>query len=401
LPALIATILMQVAVVKETFPGERRVALVPGDVAKLAKNGIGVILEPGAGAAAGFTDQAYTEKGANIAASREGAFTAPIVLQVRAAGANRQTGGNDLRLLRTGQILIGQCDPLGEPKSLAEIAKTGATLFALELVPRTTRAQAMDVLSSMATLAGYRAVLLAALELPKIFPLMMTAAGTLTAARVFVIGAGVAGLSAIATARRLGGVVRAYDVRPACREQVESLGAKFVELPLDTAGAEGAGGYAKAQDETFYQRQRELLANVVAESDVVITTAAIPGKQSPLLITAEAVARMQPGAVIVDLAAERGGNCALTKADQCVVADGVTILGPTNLPGEVPQHASQMFSANVTAFLLNLVKKGEVVLNCDDEIIRETLVAHEGQVVHPRLRDLLGMPKLPQETLET
>jgi len=259
----------------------------------------------------------------------------------------------------------------------------------------------MDVLSSMATLAGYRAVLLAALELPKIFPLMMTAAGTLTAAKVFVIGVGVAGLSAIATARRLGGVVRAYDVRPACREQVESLGGKFVELPLETAGAEGAGGYAKAQDETFYQRQRELLANVVAESDVVITTAAIPGKQSPLLVTAEAVARMQLGAVIVDLAAERGGNCALTKADERVVAHGVTILGPTNLPGEVPQHASQMFSANVTAFLLNLVKKGEVVLNCDDEIIRETLVAHEGQVVHSRLRDLLGMPKLPQETLET
>ena len=392
---------MQVAVIKETFPGERRVALVPGDVTKLAKSGIGVILEPGAGAAAGFADHAYAEKGAKVAVSREGAFTAQIVLQVRAAGANRQTGGNDLRLLRTGQIVVGQCDPLGEPKSIAEVAQTGATLFALELVPRTTRAQSMDVLSSMATLAGYRAVLLAALELPKIFPLMMTAAGTLTAAKVFIIGAGVAGLSAIATARRLGGVVRAYDVRPACREQVESLGGKFVELPLETAGAEGAGGYAKAQDEAFYQRQRELLANVVAESDVVITTAAIPGKQSPLLVMAEAVARMQPGAVIVDLAAERGGNCALTKADERVVADGVTILGPTNLPGDVPQHASQMFSANVTAFLLNLVKKGEVALNCDDEIIRETLVAHEGKVVHPRLRDLLGMQKLPQETLET
>jgi NAD(P) transhydrogenase subunit alpha len=259
----------------------------------------------------------------------------------------------------------------------------------------------MDVLSSMTTLAGYRAVLLAALELPKIFPLMMTAAGTLTAARVFVIGAGVAGLSAIATAKRLGAVVRAYDLRPACREQVESLGAKFVELAIETQKAETAGGYAQAQDEAFYRRQRELLGDVVAESDVVITTAAIPGKQSPLLVTAEAVARMQPGSVIVDLGAERGGNCALTKADQRVEANGVTILGPTNLPSEVPYHASQMFSANVTAFLLNLVKKGEVVLNCDDPIIAETLVAREGQVVHARVRQLLDLPAFEGQTLET
>jgi NAD(P) transhydrogenase subunit alpha len=253
----------------------------------------------------------------------------------------------------------------------------------------------------MTTLAGYRAVLLAAVELPKIFPLMMTAAGTLTAARVFIIGAGVAGLSAIATARRLGAVVRAYDVRPACREQVESLGAKFVELPLETSQAEGAGGYAQAQDETFYQRQRELLGNVVAESDVVVSTAAIPGKQSPLLITAEAVARMQPGSVIVDLGAERGGNCALTKANERVVAHGVTIIGPTNLPSEVPYHASQMFSANVTAFLLNLVKNGELMMNMDDPIIRDTLVARGGEVVSPRIRDLLGLAKLPGNESET
>jgi NAD(P) transhydrogenase subunit alpha len=244
-------------------------------------------------------------------------------------------------------------------------------------------------------------VLLAAVELPKIFPLMMTAAGTLTAAKVFVIGVGVAGLSAIATAKRLGAVVRAYDVRPACREQVESLGAKFVELPIETQKAEAAGGYAQAQDEAFYQRQRELLGNVVAESDVVITTAAIPGKQSPLLVTAEAVARMQPGSVIVDLGAERGGNCALTKADERIIAHGVTILGPTNLPSEVPYHASQMFSANVTAFLLNLVKKGELELNCDDPIIAETLITREGQVVHPRVRQLLGLPAVEHQTLET
>lgn len=381
---------MDVGVVKESFPSERRVALVPADVAKLAKIGLGVIVEPGAGEAAGFLDQAYADKGARLAASREAAFVAGIVVQVRSLGANLAAGKNDLPLLRNGQIVIGACDPLGEPRAIAEVAKTGATLFALELVPRTTRAQAMDILSSMANLAGYRAVLLAALELPKIFPLMMTAAGTLTAAKVFVIGAGVAGLSAIATAKRLGAVVRAYDVRPPCREQVESLGAKFVELPLETSKAEGAGGYAQVQDEAFYQRQRELLANVVAESDVVITTASIPGKQSPLLVTAEAVARMQPGSVIVDLAADRGGNCALTKADERIVAHGVTILGPLNLASEVPHHASQMFSGNITAFLQNLVKKGEVVLNRDDEIIRETLVAHAGEVVHPRIKQLLG-----------
>jgi NAD(P) transhydrogenase subunit alpha len=392
---------MQVAILKETFPGERRVALVPADVAKLAKAGIEVLLESTAGEQAGFADQAYVAKGAHLAASRPEACRAQILLQVRSLGANRQAGQADLQHFRPGQFVLGLCDPLGEPKSVEELAKTGASLFALELIPRTTRAQAMDVLSSMATIAGYRAVLLGAVELPKIFPLFMTAAGTLTAAKVFIIGAGVAGLQAIATARRLGAVVRAYDVRPVCREQVESLGAKFVELPLETAGAEAAGGYAKAQDEAFYRRQRDLMAKVVAESDVVITTAAIPGKQSPLLITAEAVAGMQPGSVIVDLAAERGGNCALTKADEKVNVHSVTILGPTNLPSEVPAHASQMFSGNVTNFLLNLVKKGEIVLNCDDPIIGETLAAHEGQVVNLRLRELLGLKKLEQQTLET
>jgi len=380
---------MDVGVVKETFPGERRVALVPADVAKLAKSGLSVIVEPGAGLAAGFADKAYEEKGARLAVSREGTFTAGIIAQVRSLGTNPQAGKTDLRFFHSGQVVIGSCDPLGEPQAVVEVATTGATLFALELVPRTTRAQAMDILSSMANLAGYRAVLLAALELPKIFPLMMTAAGTLTASKVFVIGAGVAGLSAIATAKRLGAVVRAYDVRPACREQVESLGGKFVELPLETTKAEGAGGYAQAQDEAFYQRQGELLARVVAESDVVITTASIPGKRSPLLVTAEAVSRMQAGSVVVDLAAERGGNCALTRADQRVVQHDVTILGPTNLAGEVPYHASQMFSGNVTAFLQNLVKKGEVVLNRDDEIIRETLAAYGGEVVHPRIKQLL------------
>jgi NAD(P) transhydrogenase subunit alpha len=392
---------MQIAVLKETYQGERRAALIPADVQKLAKSGIEVLVETGAGQLAGFSDQAYVEKGGKIAASRAEAFQAEVVLQVRSLGANLAVGRGDLPLMRPGQTVIGLCDPLGEPGAVQDIAGTGATLFALELIPRTTRAQAMDVLSSMATIAGYRAVLLAAVELPKIFPLLMTAAGTLKAAKAFVIGVGVAGLQAIATAKRLGAVVRAYDVRPACREQVESLGAKFVELPLETAQAEGQGGYAKAQDEDFYRRQRELMARVVAESDIVITTAAIPGKQSPLLVTAEAVAGMQPGSVIVDLAAERGGNCALTKADARTVAHDVVILGPTNLPSEIPRDASQLFSGNVTNFLLNLIKQGNLVLNLDDEIIRETLAARNGQVTHPRLRPLLGLAKLDQPTLET
>lgn len=384
---------MKVAALKERFPGERRVALVPADVAKLIKNGISVIVETGAGDAAGFSDQAYLGKGALIASTREAARDAEILLGLRLAESP------DLAL--PGRTLIGLCDPLSQPQVAGQFAAAGTTLFSLELIPRTTRAQSMDVLSSMTTLAGYRAVLLAALELPKIFPLMMTAAGTLTAAKVFVVGVGVAGLSAIATAKRLGAVVRAYDVRPACREQVESLGAKFVELAMDTKKAEGVGGYAQVQDEAFYQRQRELLGDVVAESDVVITTAAIPGRQSPLLVTAEAVARMQPGSVIVDLGAERGGNCALTQADQRIVTHGVTILGPTNLPSEIPTHASQMFSANVTAFLLNLIKQGQIALNCDDPIIAETLVARGGEIVLPRIRGLLNLPPLPVQTLET
>jgi len=286
------------------------------------------------------------------------------------------------------------CDPLGNAESASEISKTGASIFSLELIPRITRAQSMDVLSSMATIAGYRAVLLAAVELPKMFPMMMTAAGTLSPARVFVIGAGVAGLQAIATAKRLGGVVQAYDVRPAVREQVESLGGKFVELELESGQAEDKGGYAKQLGEEFYQKQRDLMARVVADSDVVITTAAIPGKPSPLLITADAVAGMAPGSVIIDLAAERGGNCEPSKPDERVDFQGVVVLGPTNLPAEIPNHASQMFSNNITKFLSNLVKDGEVNMNLDDEIIRDTLITKGGEVVNARLRESLGLEAL-------
>ncbi|NLF73555.1 MAG: Re/Si-specific NAD(P)(+) transhydrogenase subunit alpha [Candidatus Anammoximicrobium sp.] len=382
---------MKVAVLRETYPGERRVALTPANLAALAKAGAEVVVESGAGAAAGFPDAEYADKGAQIAATRQEAMAAEVVVQVRCLGANAEAGQADLAHLRAGQIVIGMCDPLGAPEAVRQVAQTGASLFALELIPRITRAQSMDVLSSMATIAGYRAVLLAAVELPKMFPLMMTAAGTLTAARAFVIGAGVAGLQAIATAKRLGAIVSAYDVRTACREQVASLGGKFIELEIEAGQSEDKGGYAKAMGDEFYRRQRELMARVVADSDIAVTTAAIPGKKSPVLITKEAVEGMRPGSVIVDLAAERGGNCELSQADRRVEHRGVLILGPTNLASEIPHPASLMFSNNVTKFLQNLIKGGQVNLNLQDEIIRETLAAQDGQVVHPRIRELLGL----------
>jgi NAD(P) transhydrogenase subunit alpha len=376
---------MNVAVLRETAPGEHRVALVPNNVSQLEKAGVQVIVETGAGDAAGYSDDRYMEKGATIAGSALEACSADLLLAVRGLGANPAGGPR----LRSPQVLIAMCDPLGSPQAIRDAAASGATVFSLEMIPRITRAQSMDVLSSMATVAGYRAVLRAAIELPKLFPMMMTAAGTLTAAKAFVIGVGVAGLQAIATARKLGAVVQAWDVRPDCREQVESLGAKFVELQLSTGGAQDQGGYAKDLGEEFYRRQREAMAKVVAQCDVVISTAAIPGKRSPLLITRQAVAGMQPGSVIVDLAAERGGNCECTQPDQRVVEHGVVILGPTNLPAEAPFHASQMFSNNVTKFLLHLIKNGNLDVNLEDEIISGTMVAQAGEVTHPRVKDLL------------
>jgi H+-translocating NAD(P) transhydrogenase subunit alpha len=384
---------IEVAVLKETYPGERRVALIPASVPQLAKAGIEVLVEQGAGVEAGFRDGDYVAKGASLFADRGELFGAQVVLGVRACGTTGNDAGQaDRARLSGNSLVIGTCDPLGAPELVAEVAGTGATLFALELIPRITRAQSMDVLSSQATIAGYRAVLIGAFELPRILPLLMSAAGTLAAARVFVIGAGVAGLQAIATARRLGAIVRGYDVRPATREQVESLGAKFVEMELESGQAEDQGGYAKALGEEFYEKQRALMAAVVAESDLVITTAAIPGQPSPRLITTPAVQGMAPGSVIVDLAAERGGNCELTQADRRTVEHGVVILGPTNLPSEVPLHASQMFSTNCTRFLLNLVKNGQINLNLEDAIIRETLVCRAGEVTNERIRQLLGTP---------
>jgi NAD(P) transhydrogenase subunit alpha len=380
---------MIVGIPRETFPGETRVALIPASIPALAKAGIEVCVQSGAGQAAGFPDSLYTEKGGKVASSRDEVFAADVILQVRAAGANPQEGKADLPKLAAGKIVIGLCDPLGQPKANQEFAASGATLFGLELLPRITRAQGMDVLSSQATIAGYRAVLLAAMELPKIFPMLITAAGTLNAAKAFIVGAGVAGLQAIATARRLGAAVSAYDVRPAAKEQITSLGGKVVEMPLDTTASEGKGGYAQAMDEAFYKKQQELMARVVAGSDVVITTAAVPGQKSPVLVTKAAVEGMLPGSVIVDLAAERGGNCEVTQAGQRIVYNGVTILGPLNLPAEIPQHASQMYAKNISTFLLNLVKDKQVQINMEDEIIRDTLIARDGQIVCARIQQLL------------
>jgi len=377
---------MRVGIPKETFPGETRVALIPAAVSPLVKSGLEVVVESAAGVAAGFPDEMYRAQGATLAARQEIFRTADIILQVRAVPA-------ELSLWRSGQTVIGFADPLGVPQSIRELAPSGVTLFSMELMPRITRAQSMDALSSMATIAGYKGVLLAATTLPRMFPMLMTAAGTISPARVFIMGAGVAGLQAISTARRLGAKVEAYDVRPAVKEQVQSLGATFVELPLESADAEDKGGYAKAQDESFYKRQREMMLKVVAASDVVITTALIPGKRAPILLTTEMVEAMAPGSVIVDLAAERGGNCELTQPDQVVTHKGVTILGPSNPPALVPYHASQMYSKNITTFLAHLLGKDgatqpSLVINADDEITRETLLTRGGEVVHARVRDL-------------
>ena len=387
---------MVIGVPRELVPGEDRVALVPASVAPLIKSGAAVLVEQGAGTRAGCPDDAYVAAGATLG-SRDQVFAqSDVVLQVRTAAAAGVHGAADVERLSSKHTVIGFADPLGAPEAAQAMAARGATVISMELIPRITRAQSMDALSSMANIAGYKAVLLAAVTLPRLFPMMMTAAGTISPARVFVIGAGVAGLQAIATAKRLGARIEAYDVRAAVKEQIESLGAKFVELPLDTAASEGQGGYAAAQDESFYRRQRETMARVVAHSDVVITTAAIPGKKSPVLITADMVASMAPGSVIVDLAAERGGNCELTVADQTTVVHGVTIHGPTNLPATVPFHASQLYAKNLTTLLAHLrTKQGDLVIDPTDEITREVLVTHKGEVIAPRLREQLGLAPLP------
>ncbi len=386
---------MIVGVPREGYPGERRVAMVPAMVPHLKKAGLDVLVQAGAGQAAGYRDAEYVEKGAKLAASREEVFaTADILVQFLSHGANDKTGSADLPLLRKDQALVGFLRPLGTVNTVQEVAETGVTSFAVELMPRITRAQSMDALSSMATICGYKAVLLAADTLPRMCPMLTTAAGTIAPARVLIIGAGVAGLQAIATARRLGAVASAYDMRPASKEQVQSLGGRFVELAVEAKDAQDASGYAKAQDESFYQKQRELLGNVVAESNVVITAAVIPGKKSPVLVTKEMVERMSLGSVIVDLAAERGGNCELTKPDETTVIHGVTIIGEYNLAATVPYHASQMYARNLTSFLLHLTKEGKLQLNLKDEITRETLLTYEGEIVNARVREFFKLPTL-------
>ncbi len=384
---------MIVGVPKESYPGERRIALVPMIVPNLAKAGLEVVVETGAGEQAGYPDTAYVEKGATIVPDRGAVFSAAdIVVQVLCYGSNDVTGKADLPLMRRGQVLIGFLRPFGSAEILQQIAAAGVTSFSVELVPRTTRAQSMDALSSMGTICGYKAVLIAANTSLRIFPMMTTAAGTITPARVFVIGAGVAGLQAISTARRLGAVASAYDMRPAAKEQVQSLGGRFVELPIEAQNAQDARGYGTAQDESFYAHQRELLGRVVGESDVVISAAVIPGKKSPVLITADMVKAMAPGSVIVDLASERGGNCELTRTGETVKEHGVSIIGAINLASSVPYHASQMYSRNVSNFLIYQVKDGKLQHNLQDEIIRETMVTNGGEIVNARVREFFKLP---------
>jgi len=382
---------LTIGVPRETYPGERRVALTPRACETLGKLGAGVIIEESAGVSAGFPDQQYVARAARIGTRAEVFQQSDIVVQVRSLGGNPAEGRADLPLLREGQIVIGFGEPLTAAEEMAALARSGVSFFAMELMPRITRAQSMDALSSMATIAGYRGVLLAAEALPKLFPMLMTAAGTITAARVLILGAGVAGLQAIATARRLGAVVSAYDVRSAVKEQIESLGAKFVVLDLDTGASEGQGGYAKAMDEEFYRRQRAALQEVIREQDVLITTAAVPGKKAPILVTAEMAGAMAAGSVIVDIAAERGGNCELTQPGETVVHQGISILGPLNLASGAPYHASQMYGSNIAAFLKLMVKNGELTMNREDEIIRETLVTHGREIVNARVSELLGL----------
>ena len=386
---------MIVGVPKESYPGERRIALVPMVIPNLVKAGFEVLVETGAGAEAGYPDTLYVEKGAQILPDRGAIFgRADIVVQVLCCGSNDVTGQADLPLLHSEQVLVGFLRPLGSVDVLQRIAQTGVISFAEELMPRTTRAQSMDALSSMGTICGYKAVLIAASSLPKIFPMLTTAAGTIAPARILVIGAGVAGLQAIATAHRLGAIASAYDLRPSTKEQVQSLGGRFVELPIKARTAEDAHGYGTAQDESFYARQRELLSCVIAESDVIITTAVVPGKRAPVLVTREMVKGMAPGSVIFDLAAERGGNCELTRAGRIVVEHGVTIIGRINVASQVPYHASQMYGRNIAAFLLNLVKDGKLRSDSEDEIIRETLLTRGGEIVNRRVREFFSLPEL-------
>ena len=384
-----APVPITLGVVRETLEGEARVAITPAVMSALVRAGMNVMVESGAGLRAGFPDQAYVDKGATIT-SRVDALGADVLASVRVLAGNPSSP--DLEHLHAGQVVIGMAAPLAAPEVSAAVAAKGVRLFALELVPRTSRAQAMDVLSSQGVVAGYKAVLLAAEMSPKLFPLMTTAAGTIPPARVFIMGAGVAGLSAIATARRLGAVVEAYDGRGAVKEEVQSLGARFVELPLETGQEGGSGAYAAEMSEEMLRKQRELMAKTVAGSDVVITTAQVQGRQAPILLTTELVEGMAPGSVVIDLAAEQGGNCQLTKAGKAIDHGGVTIVGPVNIAASAPHDASLMYAKNVANLLGLLVKDKVLTIDLEDDIVRETLVSDHGAITHPRVRDAMGAP---------
>lgn len=376
---------MWVGVIKESYADEKRVAVVPGDLGRLKKKSVEFIVERGAGLAAGYTDVAYEKAGATLADRSEVFAKADVIAQVRGLGANPEAGQADVEALREGQAVVAFLDPLAKAETTKAYADKKVNALSMELMPRITRAQSMDALSSMASVAGYHIVLLAADALPKMFPMSMTAAGTLQAAKVFVLGAGVAGLQAIATAKRLGAKVEAFDIRPEVKDQVVSVGGKFVELDLQ--GESDKDGYAKEQTEEMQQRQQELMAKHVAGADVVLTTAAIPGRKAPVLVTEAMVNQMQPGSVVVDLAAETGGNCSLTKAGERVVHNEVTIIGPTNIASTHPYHASQMYSRNIITFLGHLIgDEGTLALDPEDEITGATLVTHNGAVVHPRVK---------------
>ncbi len=371
---------MRIGVPKETVPGERRVALVPETVQRLVKSGNEVAVERGAGVEAAFVDSAYEQAGARLV---DDAYDADLVVKVQRPSAE------ELERLRPGQILIAFLAPLIDPRYSAELARRGVTSLSMDAIPRITRAQPLDALSSQATVAGYKAVLLAAAQLPRFFPMLTTAAGTIAPAKAFVIGAGVAGLQAIATARRLGAVVEAFDTRPVVAEQVRSLGAKFLEIDLGESG-EGTGGYAKELSEEAHRKEVELLAKAVRENDIVITTAAIPGRKAPVLVTAAMVSAMRPGSVIVDLAAETGGNCELTEAGRTVVKDRVTIVGTTNLPSTMPYHSSQMYSRNIASLLALFLKDGKASFDMSDEVVKGTVITQDGEVVHEATRKLLA-----------
>jgi NAD(P) transhydrogenase subunit alpha len=375
---------MKIALVKEIEVGENRVALIPDTVARLVKQGLEIWVENGAGEASFFSDRTYEEAGATLISDPGKLWgEADVILKV---GIPKD---DEINQMRESSTLISFLSPLGKPEVAQKLANRKVTAFSMELIPRTSRAQSMDALSSQAGVAGYKAVLIAAAALPKFFPMLTTAAGTIKPSKVFILGAGVAGLQAIATARRLGAMVEAFDIRPAVKEEVQSLGAKFVEVDLqeDTVAE---GGYAKEVSDAAKQRTQEVIAEHVKQADVVITTAQVPGKKAPVLVTEEMVEQMSPGSVIVDLAAEQGGNCAVTEAGKDIVRHGVTVIGPINVPASMPTHASQMYAKNISTLLQYLVKEGQLQLNFEDDIVDSTCITHAGEIRNQRVKDALS-----------